>query len=81
MAAYETTATLKACAHTTGLTASKGSPRASGSSVRFVSIGAATATVDELRDDALMLAWARDQHGHARIAGSMARNLVHREGA
>ena len=52
MAAYETTATLKACAHTTGLTASKGSPRASGSSVRFVSIGAATATVDELRDDA-----------------------------
>ena len=50
MAAYETTATLKACAHTTGLTASKGSPRASGSSVRFVSIGAATATVDELRE-------------------------------
>lgn len=36
------------------------SRRASGSSVRFVSIGAATATVDESRDDALMLAWARD---------------------
>ena len=51
------------------------SRRASGSSVRFVSIGAATATVDESRDDALMLAWARDQHGHARITGSRARNL------
>lgn len=51
------------------------SRRAGGSSVRFVSTGASVATADEPRDDALMLAWARNQQGHARITGTRARNL------